>query len=368
MRALVIYPVDQENISNTGVIEKMKGQKRALQSLGYLVDHMVIEGDHLSYNDKISRSVRPRQFLRLVFYYIVRKYISTHSYDLVFVRYTVVTPFLASCFRLVKQKKPSASIVIDVPTYPYKPEWTGLKGKAVICLDEIFRFPALQYVDLICHYGEESTIWGIRAIQITNGIEVEPRKILKPARSHSGSHWVAVGKWQFWHGLDRLLLGMSLSRASLRENQITLSIIGEGPALQSFKNQVMAFELEPYVQFFKSAKGENLEKLIQKADLGIGTLGIHRKGSMINASLKHRTYCAYGVPFILSGVDPDFSEHTPFVRYFSDDDKPIDIVELIAFQDNLQKHKDISMQMIQFASSRLGWKSRMSRVIGALEK
>jgi len=203
-------------------------------------------------------------------------------------------------------------VVLDLPTYPYEKEFTGINAKMLLAVDRINRRSLKGSVDLILHYGLEKELFGIPCLNVSNGVLSFPSVARSVQKDKETLHLLAVGKWAYWHGLDRIVEGVKGSE------EVTLHIVGVGPESKALKKNC---EGKANVIFHGNLSGEKLEKQYQEADIGIGTLGIHRKGLKIDSSLKHREYCMRGLPFILSTEDLDFPEELAFVKYFSRDDE-----------------------------------------------
>lgn len=67
------------------------------------------------------------------------------------------------------------------------------------------------------------------------------------------------------------------------------------------------------MEFHGYLEGERLIKVLTRADVAIGTLGLHRIGLEQMAPLKLREYLAYGLPAIIAYQDTDFTENDPFL-------------------------------------------------------
>ena len=86
------------------------------------------------------------------------------------------------------------------------------------------------------------------------------------------------------------------------------------------------------------------DQLLADANIGVGTLGLHRKGMAEACPLKVRTYLSYGLPSIIGYHDTDFSQPLPY------------ICQLPNEESNVLKHRD---QIAEFVGrnfqSRVPW-------------
>ncbi|GLR18885.1 glycosyltransferase family protein [Portibacter lacus] len=361
MRALVIYRVDISNLANQGVSKKMQGHVYGLTQNGYEVDVIYISENGLYLNQNClcifnKNSVSRGIFKARTFYKVIKARIDAGMYDLVLFRFHLVMEGMIRLFAMLKSHSPSIKIIIDMPTYPYEQEWKGARGKLLLKIDEKNRQRLSKYVDLMIHYGKEEEIWGIPCINSTNGI-ITAKAPLRIKERSDKLELLAVGKWAYWHGLDRIIYGVSESEIDLH-----LTIVGVGPESDHLTKLVKELSLENRVSFEDNLIGESLNRAFDKADIGIGTLGIQRKGVMLDSSLKHRDYCSRGLPFILGSEDIDFPELLGFVKYFPGDG-PIDIGQVLQFYEST---KGVEERMMVYAERHLDWAVKMKEVVDAL--
>lgn len=368
MNVLILYRVDALSVSNKGVINKMMGQKNAFIKLGHTVDCMYSKGHDIFCNDLCIYSM-PLNLGDSVFnffwYSHQLNFVLKSSYDLILIRYSLSTPSLISFISKIKVTRPRSVIVIDMPTFPYDKEWLGWKGKLLLYMDRHYRKYLQKYVSFIVHSGSDLHLFDIPTIRISNGIDVSsvPERCLK--NQSDKINLIAVGKWQFWHGLDRLLYGLATSQTTLRCH---LYVVGDGPELRHLKILAHRLGIEENVIFCGALFGTALDQLFDTCDIAVGTLGLHRKGVTINSSLKHREYCARGIPFILSNEDSDFDYKLPFVHYVPADEQAIDLEEIRGFYDKIKGQKKLSEKMRTYAIDHLSWHNKMRHILDKCDK
>jgi hypothetical protein len=76
--------------------------------------------------------------------------------------------------------------------------------------------------------------------------------------------------------------------------------------------------------------GNALRRLYEDSHIAVSTLALHRKGLSSASELKAREYCAIAIPFIACGDDPDFPHDQPFRVRVANDDRPDDVVAVMA--------------------------------------
>ncbi len=355
-RALLIANVNLADDNNAGIAIKIKGQARGLQVYRYSVDIIHNSGNKIVRNETPLREIKGQSIQMKMTWFNHLKDIDHQEYDLVWLRHQVSTASMAAYLKRAKKENPQIKIVMDMPTYPYDQEWSGLRGYIVKIMDRHYRSQLNHVVDLIAHSGPEKTIFGIPTVPMTNGIDIDHFEESAPENS-SHTHVLAIGKWRYWHGLDRILAGWD------EHAEASLHIVGGGAYLPKLKAMCSERKLSK-VFFYGPLSGSPLDTLAQQCHVAIGTLGIHRKGVAINSSLKHREYCSRGIPFIYSSADPDFKNCT-FAMEVPADDEAVPLSKLVAF-DRKCRDQNLRKQMRSYAEDKLSWRQKISQVLAAI--
>lgn len=202
-------------------------------------------------------------------------------------------------------------------------------------------------------------------IVVGNGIDVSSIEVRnRVPRSSDEIRLVFVGNIANWHGLDRLIRGLALHKGEYR---FSLSIIGDGDPVEVDRLKRMVSDLGlRNVDFLGAMKGERLDQALDLADVAVGCLGAHRKGLEEVAPLKHREYCAKGMPFIYTSFDPDFSGF-PFALKLEAGEEPINMDVVANFYAMLSEQQDVSAKMRAYAEEFLDWGPKMKRVVDFIQ-
>jgi len=359
MKVSLIYRVNEADVSNIGVLLKMKGQQNAFNQMGHeCVAYYHRNGEFIKRSPQGKEEVidvisyRKRRFSFKDFFNKLSNVEVIKKADLVYIRYPFSTPAFLNFVRGLRKEQ----IIIELPTYPYKNEWSGF-FKLFLGMDSFYANKLKAHCRAIVHFGKEDKIFGIRTIRSSNGIDVSSFPLVQNAQV-SGLKMIAVGKFNYWHGLDRLIKGM----AAANRDDIKLKIVGNGPVIKELQSLVEELDLSRSVIFCGIKKGKGLDALFDESNLGIGTLGIHRKGLQYNSSLKHREYCIRGLPFILSTKDNGFDKACKFALYFPADESPVDINEI--YRLNLMNLKKEEIR--NYGVKKVSWKSILENIIDQL--
>ena len=311
-RVLIIYPVDFHRCRNRGIYNKMLDQGQAFANQGLLPLYAYLKGKEcILFDDKKNKcktyssgfSKSWTKYFRL--FSSIPNTLNLSEFQIVYVRHLL---FSTPLFQFLKKAKSNkCKIIYEFPTYPYRKEWLGINGFFAMCIDLLNKRKCLRKVDLVVHYGGFVECQN-NSVQITNGIRTDNVTMSKESKSFDKTiHLIGVGKWRYWHGLDRVLEGMRFANHSIH-----LHLVGSGSGMAKIKRLSQKYSLLSSITFHGDKFDNDLRRLLNKADIGIGTLGLHRKDVMIDSSLKHRLYCMNALPFILSSKDLDFGYHLPF--------------------------------------------------------
>lgn len=227
------------------------------------------------------------------------------------------------------------------------------KGLAAVALR---RAKGMIYVtrELSDLFHPYKTLQVERAV-ISNGVNVSNFKVRIPSRDANGTlRILAVANFNRWHGYDRLLDALPEYDG---KDRIQVFFIGEGPEKDNLVRRAASLSLNN-VQFLPPMKGDELDVMFDRCDVALGVLAIQRKGLDEMCPLKHREYCARGIPFIFSGVDPDFPPGISFI-YHIPDNKPIDMKGLFEFVKRIREWKDHPQAIRKYAEENLDWSIKM---------
>ena len=296
------------------------------------------------------------------------EYIRKANVDFVYVRSDHnASPVLINLFRRIK--KSGVRIVMEIPTYPYDPEYaqSPWRRKARLLVDKCFRNRMARYMDRIVTFTDLDEIFGVRTICISNGIDFSAVKMKEKVNDTSKRlDLVGVAQIHFWHGFDRVIEGLaSYYCAGDNRREVVFNIVGEGVPAEVEKLKRMTSErgLDKYVFFHGALSGKELDYIFERCDMGVASLGRHRNGITKIKTLKNREYAARGIPFVYSETDDDF-DGMPYVMKVPADETPLDICAVVRFYDSLE----MSPQQIRSTiENSLSWDRQMEKVLSEIK-
>lgn len=210
--------------------------------------------------------------------------------DLVYLRYDVFVPPLRSLLASL----PSA-IELNEGRAEYR-----LRGRATALYDTLNRRltlgPADAFVSVTGEIAREQSLAKPQAV-IANGIDLR-RYELNPSAENERPRAVFLGSARMgWHGVDKII---ELARLL---PHVDFDLIGPEP-----RDVPEAPNIDVHGHLSPGA----YHPLLARADIGIGTLALHRAGLQEGSPLKTREYLAYGLPIVIGYRDTDFLDEAPW--------------------------------------------------------
>lgn len=377
MRLLYLTTWDFEHSEADGVCKKINTQIRVLERNGYEVDVIYVDGSSLIYKkfgknpDAIGHLGKIKKTPAYIKMY---RYIKDQRYDWVYNRHGKFDYFYFKVLKRLKQN--GAGILIEVPTYPYDNERLG--GFLLWVMFEWDRFYTKKIASIAERIvspwnGEE--IWGIKTLNIRNGIDVERIPLHHrdmPGNELATEKTIVLGTvaiLQFYNGFERILKGLREYYDSGGEWRILFQIVGDGPEYTYYERMIEDLNLAEYVSLLGPLSGEKLDSFYDGIDIGVCSLGIYKNGVDLSSELKSREYLARGVPFIL-GCDLDIEEHLAPDMFYKvpNDDSTVHIKEIIMFFLRIMdRYSDISNSMRDVAERTVSSSVAFNPVINYLQ-
>lgn len=327
----------------------------------------------------ICRQINPKRnighlFLNLVPFfskqYFVEKDIDWTNYDFVYLRKSaVLDKSVIDLLKEIKTVNPHMKIILEIPTYPYINEFKGIVKWDIQLKEKIWTPKLKKYIDRVITFSDDEEIFGIPCINLSNAYDFS-RPINQLEKKDQSLHLLGVAALCFYHGYDRVILGMDKYYNSIgKKRDVIFTIVGDGPVLKDYEKMVTRFHLEDKVKFMGRVDFSELDEFYRNADIGIDSLARHRSGVTYNSSLKGKEYLAKGLP-ILSGVKTDLDgRNLPFYYRVPSDDTPIDIADLIEWYSQLVNDStkaELSKKIFDYGKSHFSFEQTFAPVIDYL--
>lgn len=338
-----------ENEKNNGICKKINMQIEILRSNSFNVDLSYIkEGRTYLRKNGIIIDLGENGILgKVKAHYYLWRYLRKEIYDKVYIRYGMSDPFFIEILKVLKKKK-KTKILVEIPSYPYDKECeTILMDRLNLEIDRIYRTKMRKYVDKIVTFSDDKEIFGIKTIQISNGVMVNNIRQRKVREGNEDIHLIAVAQFAMWHGCDRLIKGMARYYRNGGTRKVYFHLVGGGKILEEYRRIIEENALKEYVVLHGEQFGDKLDEIYDLSDIGVECLGLHRRGASMCSSLKAKEYAAKGLPILTScEMDQFRDKEYYFIKKFPANEDDIDINEIINFSDEkLGRTKEFALSV-----------------------
>lgn len=345
-----------------GVSKKLKGQYNAFVALGCDTDFFYSSEKGMMLNGDVIDSFDSKNILfflpRLRFFSKLLNHAS-NSYDLIYIRYPLSSfSFIWFLWKL-RRTSTRSRFICEIPTFPYGKEMVGFVDGFKRVIDKFFTFFLRFYLDSIVTYYGQKEIYNISTIQLTNGIEVSNYNVQSRLFSRTSLSLISVANVMDYHGFDRVIRGLANYEGNCN---VMYHVVGGGKELNKLKALVVKLKLTDKVVFHGVKSGKELNQVFDLGDMGVGTLGMYRKGLNLDSSLKTREYCARGISFINACKDLVFESVEDCIFHVTNNDAPININEVVRFYYELD-HDLVSRRLRKLAEEKLDWSAIFETIV-----
>ena len=354
-----------DSFEKDGIAKKILNQKSAWEKLGFEVDlfFRTSEGIRGNIND-MQVAYRgffiPRIFMLVWSLYILRK----QRYEFLYLRnlYTEMN-VIGFFFFLIFAKSIAKKLVLEIPTYPYFNEVKGFKCHIYLLIYKLMMPLIKTKTDLIVFMGRnKSQIWGVPALRIVNCVNLNNITFM-PFKKKNRSEvikFVGVAALDYWHGYDRLIRGLE----EYTNYSIEFHIVGKNePELTRLKKVASDSNVLDRVIFHGELSTAEINKLFEKMDIGVDSLGRHRSDLDYNCSIKSKEYTARNIPFIKSHDDDSFN-NVDFVYTVSANESPINISLVLDWFFKIDLDNEYAIR--EYAVENFVWEKQFEKILNSL--
>lgn len=304
---------------------------------------------------------------------------SKDNYDVLYLRYPLGDIFLFRTLCKILKANSSLRIVIERQALEIS-EIKLLKGYTKYykyLMEKLYgkKISHLAYLN-ICVTNEISKYiinkYSSNAIVVANGISDITNFSTKWVDDSSCLRLVFLGNLTHWTGLSDFLLYLRSKSFLYNTLPVTVDVIGDGVCKESLMQEFKAEIESKKVAFHGYLTGRKKYSIISSSHLGIGSLACDTRGLTEGSNLKIREYCALGLPFAKSDKDTDVNCSLDISDCY------IDISANINGYENLLEYACIyilpknreaaRLKLITYTKEYLLWDSKMSKLLGMLDK
>jgi glycosyltransferase involved in cell wall biosynthesis len=337
----IAYLIDYDLTQTSGVVQKIKQQSMEWNQQGhtvYLVSMKKMTIYDTNQNVLFSQKTLNMNFgklgtaIKLLYNsYYLKQLLSQIEVDCIYMRYQMYMPFMT---QVLKNHKVIMEINSD-DLIEYK-----LHSKLTYLYNKFTRKQILKCIDTFVAVShelkEKFMVWNKPISVIANGIDTRQYSIGKAENSVPTLVFIGTPN-QPWHGLNKIL------KMAQYFKEYQFYIIGTSD------------ENRHNVHYFGYLAQNEATKIIQKSDVGIGTLSLYETGLTEASPLKTRQYLACGLPIIYAYNDTDLTHKSSFALQLDNREDNIDYIEIERFINTVFHQKSIALEAREFAENSLDY-------------
>ena len=332
-------------------------------------------------NGEETKDVAPGHGIMRRFSEAAAGYLAAHRFDVLYMRLDRISFDVLRLCRTARANG-ARTVVIELPNYPYLLDYVKsvngvrpfrkrlparLRVLGTAAEDRLSAMRLSGLVDAVALIGNGADrFFGVKAINISNGVDVDAMSVVPPKDGEREIVLIGVAGTLWWQGYDRILAGMDQYKKVKTERDPAIRFIlvgGDAKEMPDFLSLVRRYGLENDVECPGFRKGEALDALYARADLGVSKLGCYRRGLSSCSSLKAREYCAKGLPFLYTCEDSLADENVDFALQVPNDDSPVDMMRVVRFVRRCRLNRNLAQEERLFARSHFDWVSILKTVL-----
>lgn len=373
MNIIFFYSNHREHDQTIGITQKVHGEIDALRTLGYTVfysayiedgvgifnnsNELVYRIKYPTQAGRLNRLIRRGLLLKCCVEYLRSAQI---KFDIGYLRFHFFDHKYLSLIKTLRKRK--ALIIVEAHAYPYR-YWNNIKLWPIYILDVMYEKRITNLIDIVAIMGKVEKPWGIEAIQIDNGIDLNKYPI-KANTKDEEIRLISVTNEHTGHAYYKVINGLSDYYQKGGTKKIKINLVGE--YMDSTKRLIEEDGLDQHVVFWGKMYGEKLNEVFNESDIGLGAFS-HRSNDS-GSCIKTKEYFARGIPFVNGWREPAFDDTYPYVLRFDTKLDKIDFNKIIEFYERLSDLDKVSREMRTFAEENYTWETQMKKVLFEVEK
>lgn len=356
-----------------GISKKIATQIEIFQKMGYDVTYSaystngieIYEGNNCVYRKRypgyipnaLYRVIRSGRLMKTCELFLRE---SKNQYDIGFIRWNAVDNNFLKAIQQLDSK--CNKVLMDC--HGYHPQYNGksLVAKYIKYFTNRNSHKLSKYVDQCLIEFKGDSVFGIPALAIDTGIDVDKYQPHRYIGDLGAVEMVSVANETSYHGYDRIIRGLAEYKGNI---DVHLHLVGK----MSDKTVQLVSELAVSDKVFLHGyqTGKALDDIYAKSNIGVGPLAPHKLGGKQGTGIKTKEYFAIGLPYFYAGQELLVPIDYPYVLRFDANDSPIDVETVIEFYDQIKHDEHIQENMRSFARENYSWKKIFSQAIALME-
>lgn len=260
------------------------------------------------------------------------------------------------------------SIVYEIPTFPFDVPANrlyALRDKL-----EMFAYRCLRKhisITSCCLYqhGKPGDDW----LLFENGIDISNYTIhdVPPLDSEESTvNMLMIANMQSWHRSERILHALKDYKGTHKLHLIVASPESEEYlAMQKLAGELGVAEMIDFNGFLPISE---INDIAGDCHIAVGQLSGSEYGVMETHAIKHKDYCALGLPMFSTCTDTSFPDDYPYYYFIKDTDAGIDLDAIIGWYEGIRTaHPGYRKEMYEHAKKSLQYDGYAENIINRLK-
>ncbi len=256
------------------------------------------------------------------------------------------------------------SIVYEIPTFPFDVpanKLYALRDK----LEMLIYRSCKKYISVtsccLYQHGRPDDDW----LLFENGIDISNYTIhdVPPLDAPDSTvNLLMIANMQSWHRSERILHALKDYTGAHKLHLIVASPESdEYRAMQRLANELGVAEMIDFNGFLPISK---INEIAETCHLAVGQLSGSEYGVMETHAIKHKDYCALGLPMFSTCTDTSFPDDYPYYYFLKDTDADINLDEIIQWYEKIRsEHPGHRREMYEHAKKNLQYNGYAEEII-----
>ena len=371
MKYIFFYSNHLEGDNTIGITQKVHGEISALKKLGYNVtysaytskgaaifnnkEEKIFELKFKFMNKKLNRILRRNLLIKCCCKFLE----INNNFDFAYLRFHFFDREYNKLLKLLKIS--NVYTIIEAHAFPYR-IWKKKRFWLTYIIDMLYTPIVRNKIDLVAIMGNEKKPWGIKSVQIDNGIDLDKYPLSESNKS-SKIRLISVSNEQEGHAYYKIINGLDRYYQEGGTEDIIVNFVGV--YMDSTKKLVNSKKICNRFKFLGKMSGNELNLIFNQSDLGLGAFS-HRKNDT-GSCIKTKEYFARGIPFINGWNEMAFSSDYPYVLKVDPKEEIVDFFKIVDFYKKVIVDVNKGVKMREFARNHYTWLSQMNIVMSEAE-
>lgn len=371
MKYIFFYSNHLEGDNTIGITQKVHGEISALKKLGYNVtysaytskgaaifndkEEKIFELEFKFMNKKLNRILRRNLLIKCCCKFLE----INNNFDFAYLRFHFFDREYNKLLKLLKIS--NVYTIIEAHAFPYR-IWKKKRFWLTYIIDMLYTPIVRNKIDLVAIMGNEKKPWGIKSVQIDNGIDLDKYPLSESNKS-SKIRLISVSNEQEGHAYYKIINGLDRYYQEGGTEDIIVNFVGV--YMDSTKKLVNSKKICNRFKFLGKMSGNELNLIFNQSDLGLGAFS-HRKNDT-GSCIKTKEYFARGIPFINGWNEMAFSSDYPYVLKVDPKEEIVDFFKIVDFYKKVIVDENKGVKMREFARNHYTWLSQMNIVMSEAE-